>query len=166
MSEQKHEMEFKNLLNRNSRVIKTVCLRFSDGNDFFFDELHQECVLAIWQEFSKFGFQRFRCDSAESTWIRGICYHAAMHYICDPKHQELYTLIDMTVVVEDGVERDDWPLIDEIKEQINNQERDMLDHYLDEDTYSAMASAEGISEAGVRKRMSRLLNKLRILFNK
>ena len=166
MSTQKHEFDFINLLNRNSKAIIAVCSRFSDGNDFFFDELHQECLIAIWDELSRYGNSRFRQDSTESTWVHGICYHAAVHYICNPEHQELDAIRNMNEKITDGKGLDDWQLMDELKEQLSNHERIMLDYYLNGDTYGTMANVEGISEAGARKRMSRLFDKLRKIIQK
>lgn len=122
---QQQEIEFSDLLNRNFQTINGICLRYCGGNAFYFDELRQECALAIWFEFSRYDLDRFRGDSAESTWIYQISYHAIIDYF-----------------------------------------RNLLDHYLSDDSYSTIARTEGITESNARKRMSRLLNKLKMLIHK
>ena len=42
----------------------------------------------------------------------------------------------------------------------------MFDHFLNEDSYATIAHIDGITEDNARKRMSRLLNKLKMLIHK
>jgi RNA polymerase sigma-70 factor (ECF subfamily) len=160
---QQQEIEFSELLKRHYPIINSICLRCCGQNVFYFEELRQECVLAIWEEYSRYGLSRFRGDSAESTWIYQIAYHAAVHYLRNPKRQELPTIADpYEIETLTGTEAsDDWHLLDELMERLNLRERNLLSHFLNDDSYSTIALAEGITEAGARKRMSRLLKKLK-----
>lgn len=168
MPTQQQEIEFGDLLNRNSQTINSICLRYCGGNAFYFDELRQECAVAIWAEFSRYGLDRFRGDSAESTWIYQISYHAVIDYLRNPNHQEFQTVCDLYSLeyLTDNPSLNDWNLFDEITVQLNLNERNLLDHYLNDDSYSTIARTEGISESNARKRMSRLLNKLKMLIHK
>lgn len=168
MPTQQQEIEFIDLLCRNNTTINSICLRFCGGNAFYFDELRQECVLAIWAEFCRYGLGRFRGDSAESTWIYQISYHAAIHYLRNPKLQEFLTIQDAYNIVSPASTDDleGWHLLDKLSEGLNYQERNMLDHYLNEDSYSTIADTEDITEATARKRMSRLMKKLKKLIHK
>lgn len=168
MPTQQQEIEFGDLLNRNSQIINSICLRYCGGNAFYFDELRQECAVAIWAEFSRYGLDRFRGDSAESTWIYQISYHAVIDYLRNPNHQEFQSVCDLYNLehLTDNQSRDDWNLLDELTAQLNLSERNLLDHYLSDDSYSAIARTEGITESNARKRMSRLLNKLKMLIHK
>lgn len=168
MPTQQQEIEFGDLLNRNSQIINSICLRYCGGNAFYFDELRQECAVAIWAEFSRYGLDRFRGDSAESTWIYQISYHAVIDYLRNPNHQEFQSVCDLYNLehLTDNPFRDDWNLFDELTAQLNLSERNLLDHYLNDDSYSAIARTEGITESNARKRMSRLLNKLKMLIHK
>ena len=178
------EIEFNDLLKRNNKTINSLCLKFCGGNAFYFDELRLECALAIWTEFSHYGLDRFRGDSAESTWIYQISYHAIADYHRNPNHRELISVRDLyrldshikTIINESiGDEEqlygsklisqalDDWNLLDELREHLDYSELNMLDHYLNDDSYSTIARAEGITENNARKRMSRLINKLKML---
>ena len=168
MPTQQQEIEFGDLLNRNSQIINSICLRYCGGNAFYFDELRQECAVAIWAEFSRYGLDRFRGDSAESTWIYQISYHAVINYLRNPNHQEFQSVCDLYNLehLTDNPSRDDWNLLDELTAQLNLSERNLLDHYLNDDSYSAIARTEGITESNARKRISRLLNKLKMLIHK
>lgn len=168
MPMQQQEMEFGDLLNRNSHTINSICLRYCGGNAFYFDELRQECALAIWAEFRRYGLDRFRGDSAESTWIYQISYHAVIDYQCNPNHQEFQTVCDLYRLehITDDPSRDNWNQFDELTAQLNHSERNLLDHYLSDDSYSTIARTEGITESTARKRMSRLLNKMKMLIHK
>jgi len=168
MPTQQQEIEFGDLLKRNNQTINRICLRYCEGNAFYFDELRQECAMAIWAEFSRYGLDRFRGDSAESTWIYQISYHAIVDYLRNPKHQEFQSVCDLYSLehLADSQSHDDWHLLDDLAAQLSHSERNMLDHCLNEDSYSTIARAEGITESNARKRMSRLLNKLKMLVHK
>lgn len=162
------EIEFSDLLTRNYLVINSICLRCCRGNAYYFDELRQECILEIWAEFSQYGLARFRGDSAESTWIFQIAYHAIVHYLRNPKHTEFQSIndiygADLLTIDENSYE---WNLLDELMEHLDYQERNLLNRYLNNDSYTTIAVTEGISETNARKRMSRLINKLRMLAHK
>jgi len=168
MPTQQQEIEFGDLLNRNNQIINSICLRYCGGNAFYFDELRQECAVAIWSEFSRYGLDRFRGDSAESTWIYQISYHAVIDYLRNPNHQEFQSVCDLYNLEHftDNPSLNDWNLLDELTAQLNLSERNLLDHYLSDDSYNAIARTEGITESNARKRMSRLLNKLKMLIHK
>lgn len=162
------EIEFNDLLTRNYPVINSICLRCCRGNAYYFDELRQECILEIWAEFSQYGLARFRGDSAESTWIFQIAYHAIVHYLRNPKHTEFQCInnihgTELLTIDENSYE---WHLLDELMEQLDNHDRDLLDHYLLGDSYATIAHSEGITEANARQRMSRLIKKLKMLIHK
>lgn len=168
MPTQQDEIAFSELLNRNYPIINKVCIGFCCNNAFYFDELRQECVLAIWAEFCRYGLNRFRGDSTETTWVYQISYHAVLRYLHQPVNKEVHTIhcpheAECLARTDDN---DDWHLLDEVMEHLDSRERAMLGYYLNEDSYSTMAAKEGISEAGARKRMSRLLHKLKMLFQK
>ncbi len=165
MPTHQQEIEFNELLCRNNTTINSLCLRFCAGNVFYFDELRQECILAIWMEFSRYGRDRFRGDSTESTWIHQISYHAIVHYLRNPKHTEFQSVCDPYDLDQnlDNDDRNDLHLLDDLTKHLNNRERTMLDHYLKEDSYSTIAKTEAITEANARQQMSRLINKLKML---
>ena len=163
----RQEKAFKELLTRNCSLINSICLRCCRDDAFFFDELRQECILEIWEEYSKYGLDRFRGDSAESTWIFQISYHAIVHYLRLHKHAQLGSLGNISIENLACHEiPDDWHLLDELSVQLDSNERNMLDHYLNEDSYLTIARAEGITESNARKRMSRLISKLKMLIHK
>ena len=171
------EIEFSDLLKRNYQTINSICLRFCCGDAFYFDELRQECALAIWREFSNYGLDRFRGENTETAWIYQISYHTIATYLRNPDHREIRSIRDFfsldqlnsgesqsSTIMSQALE--DWTLFDELMEQLDNRERIMLDHYLSEDTYSTIARTQGITESNARKRMSRFLNKLKKLIPK
>ena len=168
MPTEQQEIEFSNLLNRNCQIISSICFRYCGGNAFYFEELRQVCALAIWEEYSCYGLSRFRGDSAESTWIHQISYRAVIDYFRNPKHAEFQSLCDQSVLDQTlkNVARDDWHLLDELTTQLNKRERNMLNHYLNDDSYSTIARVEGISQSNARKQMSRLLSKIKMLVHK
>jgi len=168
MPTQQQEKEFADLLSRNTATINSICLRYCDGNAFYFDELRQECALELWEEFRRYGLTRFRGESTESTWIHQISYHAVTHYLRNPNHSEFLSIDNMYDIDNQAIDSrsDDWNLIDELTEQLNNKERALLTHFLNDDSYYTIARTEGITESNARKRMSRLLNKLKMLIHK
>ena len=166
MPTQQQEIEFGELLKRNNQTINSVCFRHCGGNAFYFDELRQECAVAIWDEFSRYGLDRFRGDSDESTWIYQISYHAVVDYFRTRYHNDLLTVSELYNMEQRSEGTDDWNLIDELSEQLNGKERALLTHFLNDDSYYTIAHTEGITEANARKRMSRLIHKLKMLVHK
>ncbi|MBP9991693.1 MAG: sigma-70 family RNA polymerase sigma factor [Bacteroidales bacterium] len=168
MSYSQQEIAFNNLMVRNNATIVRLCMKYCGGNAFYFDELRQECTLAIWAEFKRYGLNRFRGDSAESTWINQISFNAIAVYYRNHKPQEYQSICGQFApdYLTDSENRDDWKLLDDLFEQLNNRERVMFDHFLNEDSYATIAHIEGITEDNARKRMSRLLNKLKMLIHK
>lgn len=162
------EIEFSDLLKRNCQIINNICLRYCGGNAFYFDELRQECALELWEEFSRYGLTRFRGESMESTWIYQISYHAVIHYLRNPNNSEFLSVENMYDTDSQAIvsRSDDWNLIDELTEQLNNKERALLTHFLNDDSYYTIAQSENITESNARKRMSRLLNKLKMIIHK
>lgn len=177
MPTSQQEIEFGDLLKRNCQTINSICIRYCGGNAYYFDELRQECTMAIWAEFCLYGLDRFRGDSAESTWIHQIAYHAVINYFRNPNHQEflsdnnrhsleLFNDSQLQPAPLQSQSLDDWNLLDDLTALLNNRERKLLDHYLDDDSYTTIARTEGITESTARKRMSRLIKKLKILIHK
>ena len=168
MRTQRQEIEFSTLMNRNCNTINSICLRYCEGNAFYFDELRQVCALAIWDELIRYGLARLRDENSESIWIYKISYHAIIHYLRNTNHQELQSVCDLHCLehLTDGQSRDDWQLLDELTTQLNNSERNMLNHYLNDDSYSTIARVEGITQSNARKQMSRLLSKIKMLVHK
>lgn len=167
MLTRQQEIEYNDLLNRNYPTINTICLRYCGGNDFYFDELRQECAMAIWAEFSRYGLTRLRDDSSESTWIYQISYHAIVHYLRNTKYTEFPSVSEKYNIENFGsIENHDWHMLDELTTQLNKRERNMLNHYLNDDSYSTIARVEGITQSNARKQMSRLLSKIKMLVHK
>ena len=166
MLTQQQEIEFGELLKRNNQTISSVCFRHCGGNAYYFDELRQECAVAIWKEFSRYGISRFRGDSAESTWIYQISYHAVVDYLRNHHHNDFLTVSELYNMEPRSEGSDDWNLIDELTEQLNDKERALLVYFLNDELYSAIARSEGITETNARKRMSRLIHKLKMLIHK
>lgn len=162
------EIEFSDLLTRYYPLINSLCFRCCWGDAYYFDELRQECIIEIWTEFTKYGLARFNGDSTESTWIFKISCHAVIHYFRNSKHTAIQSISDTysteLLAYDEGT--NDWGLIDDLKEHLDKQECNLLEHYLNDNSYSTIARIEGITESNARKRMSRLLNKLRILIHK
>lgn len=168
MPSKQQEIEFSNLLRRNYQTINNICLRYCGNNTFYFDELRQECNVAIWAEFSRYELNRFRGDSAESTWIYQISYHAVTNYLRKPYHQEFHYVCNLHNLeyIADGQDHGSWQLLDKLTTQLNNRERILLNHYLNGDSYTTIAHTEGITESNARKRMSRFIKKIKMLIHK
>ena len=168
MPVQQQEIEFSNLLERHNQTINCICIRYCGGDAFYFDELRQECAMAIWTEFSRYGCNRLRSSRAEATWIQQISYHAVVNYQRKPYHPKNQSSCDTDSLVHlpDSQSSDNWNLLDDLTAQLNNRERILLDHYLLGDSYATIAHSEGITEANARQRMSRLIKKLKMLIHK
>lgn len=168
MPTESQEIEFSELLMRNHNTINNICLRYCGDNMFYFDELRQECVMAIWREFSIYDLSRLRNPSAESNWIYKICYLHIAYYLRTPQNQDIHTSTDISDIEHliNTEPTQDRSLLDELTLQLKPHECVMLNHYLNDDSYTTISRVEGITEDNARKQMSRLLNKIRILLHR
>lgn len=162
-SRQQLEIEFEELLNRHSLTINKICWVYSEYNRFYFDELRSRCVIDLWREFSRFGTSRFRGESSEATWVYQIVLHAAARYFRNPRNLQFPSLKEQTAPSIASEDFDAMAMIEDLTLQLNNTDRLLLMHYLDNHSYSTIAEQDNISEASARKRMSRLLSKIRSL---
>lgn len=162
-SRQQLEIEFEELLNRHSLTINKICWVYSEYNRFYFDELRSRCVIDLWREFSRFGTSRFRGESSEATWVYQIVLHAAARYFRNPHNLQFPSLKEQTAPSIASEDFDAMAMIEDLTLQLNNTDRLLLMHYLDNHSYSTIAEQDNISEASARKRMSRLLSKIRSL---
>lgn len=96
-----------------------------------------------------------------------ISYHAIIDYLRKSKEVRFLSFDDLSdtdLVTTDT--QHDWQLFDKLKEHLNHNEQTLLDYYINDEPYSTISHAEGITETAARKRMSRLINKLKMLVHK
>lgn len=163
MSQQGQEIEFEKLLLRNNPVICKVCWQYCGGSDFCFEELRSLCVIELWHEFG-----HFRGESKESTWVYQISLHVALRYIRNPHNSGLPPLTGLHEARQFVAGNDGQKaifLLEELSGLLTDEERHLFDSYLGRNTYSEIATRDGITETTARKRMSRLLKKLKMLIH-
>ena len=161
------QIAFQNLLEKHQDVIYKIIWMFSKDDAFYFDELKQEIGIALWQEFSTHGLNRFRQECSESTWIYQIAYNTARHYYLknSPHSNHVAYSQELTETLANTDNPQDRCDFNLLMDAITDEERRWLDYHLKGLNYKKIAQAEHISVGAARVKMFRILNKIRKMNN-
>ncbi|MCQ2278285.1 MAG: sigma-70 family RNA polymerase sigma factor [Bacteroidales bacterium] len=161
------EKEFISMVNRNSKILFRVCWMYFSTEDYEFEDLRQEILLALWKEYCQYGLTRFG-TADETTWTYTVALRAAMvfnrnHARHHHKESSYPTLPEQIQITSHS---DDIESLHQLISVLNADEKRWVSYYLGHYSYEAISSIEKISKDYARKRMSRAIHKLRILLNK
>lgn len=158
------EQEFSDIVNRNSGILFKVCWMFFSGNNYQFQELRQEILLALWKEYKQYGRSRFGSVS-ETNWTYTIAWRAALVYCRNLSREKEIISLD-SEMLDQIPASDNNEIIDALREfisNLNDNDRRWVSYYLDQYSYDTISELEGLSKVSARKRMSRMIQKLRML---
>jgi RNA polymerase sigma factor (sigma-70 family) len=105
---------------------------------------------------------------ALSGWLFTTTRYAASHVLRAESRRHKYESVATTVTeAEQPKVESDWseirPLLDQAMDHLPRRDRDaLLQRFFEGMSYAEMAAAHGVSENGVRKRLDRALDKLRV----
>lgn len=145
------------LVRRHERLIGILCLRYGGKADSP-DDLAQEVRIGLWQHFC--AMQRELPHWKESLWVywytRSILSHRLRHTSIE--------LVRLNNVMLDTIAEhsgDDYALLDELAEGLDDSSRRLLDLMLQGYGSDEIAQLEGISMEALRARRHRLVDQLR-----
>lgn len=156
------ETEFVAILNRNGKLLGKVCEMFFSTQDYEFQELRQEIMLALWKEYSRYGFARFG-NANERTWIFTIAWRAAMVYCRNWRRrgQKEMAYMHPPEQKKPMEQEDQTEVLRQVTLRLSAEDKRWLAYYLDQCPYKIICELEKISNVTARKRMSRMIMRLR-----
>lgn len=133
------------------RVVRAYAVELNDQDDLF-----QEVCAQLWQS-----VDRFRGDSAETTWIYRVALYTAMAWSKRERRTKAQALNGYEPVLKPGDEEDDrmaW-LYEQIR-QLDPVDRSITLMMLDGIAYRQIAETLGISESNVGVKIHRIKKQL------
>ena len=152
------EEAFMAMVKRNEALIYKVCLAFTRQRRDEVEDLKQDILCNLWR-----GYEGFRKESKESTWIYKIALNTGIQYY--HRNERLPLTEELTSqMAERYVDEDDSRQLDRMYElihRLDDEEQKLVYLYIDNVSGKEMAEVLGISEGNVRIKMFRLKEKLK-----
>ena len=148
---------FMELLERNRQLINKVCYMYATDGEHFKD-LCQEVATNLWQ-----GYESFRGESAESTWVYRVALNTCVSYFRRQNGRRVET-----VALENAacVEADNGERAEQLREMyrlistLGKIDKALILLWLDEKSYDEMAEITGLSRSNVASRLHRARQRL------
>ena len=160
MTDAEIQENFVAMLTRCEGIIVKVCLMFSDRGSNSFEDLYQEIVSSLWA-----GYDSFRGESSETTWVYKVSLHAACMEYRKQKSQPLLAVLDPSLS-ETLAKEPPNPLTQQLYDLIEllpPDDQNVAQMYLSETPIKEMAKVLGCSCRTVDNRIRRIKQKLKEL---
>lgn len=158
MDEQLQRKNFLKMLGQCQGSILKLCLQYTDRHPDSVNDLYQEIVYNLWRAYSRFGH-----SSKANTWV----YRTAMNTI-NMRLREQYRTPTVVALDEHLCETiaddsgDELVIrLYELIDRLEDDERDMLNLYLDKVPQREIAVIYGMSEWAVNQKIHRIKMKLK-----
>ena len=152
------EAAFVDMVKRYEALIYKVCLAFTRKRHDEVEDLKQDILCNLWQ-----GYEGFRKESKESTWIYKVALNTGLQYY--HRNKRMPDTEGLTQqMVESYVDESDSRQLDKLYElihRLNDDEQKLVIMYLDDLSGKEIAEVLGISEGNVRIKMFRVKEKLK-----
>jgi len=157
------ETRFKELFDKNSKIIYHLCYGYTGDSDSA-NDLMQETFIKVWQN-----LDGFRNQSQISTWIYRIAINTCLSYLRVEKRKVTDEISDF--ILENTAEpisekEEQVALLYKCISQLEENERIIITLVLDEVPYPEIADISGISEGNLRVKIHRIKHKLTEIYNR
>jgi len=157
------ETSFKELFDKNSKIIYHLCYGYTGDSDSA-NDLMQETFIKVWQN-----LDGFRNQSQISTWIYRIAINTCLSYLRVEKRKVTDEISDF--ILENTAEpisekEEQVALLYKCISQLEENERIIITLVLDEVPYPEIADISGISEGNLRVKIHRIKHKLTEIYNR
>lgn len=156
---------FKQIIGENSELIMRIC-RYYHLNAEDRKDMYQEVLINIWNS-----MERFRGDSALSTWVYRVAVNTSLNYIrkdfshirlmVDANHPGLNSIVDEDTLRQKLHEEESFS---HLKKELNLLpviDKILISLVMEGLSMKEMAEIIGITEPNVRVKIHRIKNKLR-----
>lgn len=155
------EKEFEGLLRRYGALIRKVCYMYAQTGEEYRD-LYQEALLHIWR-----GFDTFRGESAQSTWIYRVTLNSCVSFIRKESKNRANISLEEAYGLQSR-ESDRAALLKELHSLVNRLgpvDKAIVLLWLDDYPYDTIAEVMGMSRNSIATRLHRIKQKLITLSN-
>lgn len=157
------ETRFKELFDKNSKIIYHLCYGYTGDSDSA-NDLMQETFIKVWQN-----LDGFRNQSQISTWIYRIAINTCLSYLRVEKRKVTDEISDF--ILENTAEpisekEEQVALLYKCISQLEENERIIITLVLDEVPYPEIAEISGISEGNLRVKIHRIKHRLTDIYNR
>ena len=162
------EDKFIELINRYAVEIYEVSTLFGLGRSLYVNDIQQDIVSHLFEEYQRYGFARCQNPNSERNWVRQIALHVAMNYSAQYQGKlpvSSLTEADFEIALTDE-ELQTKEYLEEVLDNLDLKEKRMMLYLLNQYSYQQIADSEHISETAVGTRMSRIYKKLRTILKK
>ncbi len=156
------QSEFQNIYNKHKGKIYKLCLGYAGDSDVA-NDLLQDTFIKVWENLEK-----FRNESAISTWIYRIAVNTCLSYLRLEKNKvkdELNDHILETRSEEVSEKEQQIALLHKCIAKLDEQERMIITMVLEETEYNEIAEVFGISEGNLRVKIHRIKARLTEIYN-
>lgn len=156
----KKEEQFIKLVTENKATIYTVCYMFSQHREEV-DDLFQDVLINLWR-----GFDKFRGESAISTWIWRVSLNTCITSISKLKKGNRELNAEADPILDEGVENGQQikQLYERIR-QLGPIDRGIVLLWLEGMSYEEIAQVIGTSVKNISVRLYRIKQELKRLSN-
>lgn len=157
------EQLFKDLFDRNSRVIYHLCYGYTGDSDSA-NDLMQETFIKVWEN-----LDRFNNRSQISTWIYRIGINTCLSYLRIEKRKitdQISEYMLETTAEPISEKNEQIELLYKSIAQLEESERIIITLVLDEIPYPEIAEISGITEGNLRVKIHRIKHKLTEIYNR
>lgn len=157
------EDKFIEFVNRYSVEIRKLSNIFGSGRAVYANDIQQEIVLHLFEEYKRYGFSRCHDANAERNWVRQVALHVAINYEARFRSKlpvSSLTEVELEIALSDD-ELQAKEYLEEVLDCLEAKDKRMLLYLLNQYSYEQIADREQISESAVGTRMSRIFEKLR-----
>ena len=157
-NETKRQADFIDMLEHCRGSVLKVCLYYSKRNNENFQDLYQDILCALWEN-----WPTFQGMSKANTWVTSIAIkvgalksrtHKRMPIFVELNDEVCGDIADETAIPYHDI------LYDLIERLSSEDDRQMLYLYLDGKSHSEIAKAFGLTTVNVRQRIHRITKKL------
>lgn len=157
-NETKRQADFIDMLEHCRGSVLKVCLYYSKHNNENFQDLYQDILCALWEN-----WPTFQGMSKANTWVTSIAIkvgalkyrtHKRMPIFVELNDEVCGDIADETAIPYHDI------LYDLIERLSSEDDRQMLYLYLDGKSHSEIAKAFGLTTVNVRQRIHRITKKL------
>lgn len=159
---QNKTQEFKDIYNKHRSKIYKLCFSYA-GNADVAKDLLQDTFIKVWENLEK-----FRNESAISTWIYRIAVNTCLSYLRSERNKPKDALSDFileTKSEEVSEKNQQVALLYKCISQLEENDRMIITMVLDEVEYPEIAQVFGISEGNLRVKIHRIKQRLTEIYN-
>ena len=167
LKDEERYRRYSEMVKRNEHIIYKACSLFEQKNKAYYDDLCQDVLLHLWDKFDKFKDAE---NEAQLIWVMAL-HEASNRYRRFYRKHHHIELTESIPAPEELMEEESVAMSSRLAlkelydamEQLDKKERAMLIARMEGESHKKMAMLLGINGAAMRKRYSRVLQKMRLI---